>query len=197
MVNISVGFQHLETIGLDPPTGGAIDVWKLVKRNHPQGPIALPSSSSLLAATQTSLPKRWFPHRAQSSINNRPNGEEAHQPGSAAEKSAAEDAGLGYSFIPVAGPHITEADVRAFQEAVAAAPGPVFAHCRSGTRSSTLYAIGEVLDGRSRSPRLPLASSRARGPPALATHAAFFSGCNTRRIVMRQCDRDGQIFALS
>lgn len=81
-------------------------------------------------------------------INNRPNGEDALQPGSAAEKSAADDAGLDYSFIPVAGPQITEADVRAFQEAVAAAPGPVFAHCGSGTRSLTLHAIGEVLDGR-------------------------------------------------
>src|SRR5262245_37596335 len=81
-------------------------------------------------------------------INNRPNGEETHQPGSAVEKSAAEDAGLGYSFIPVAALQITEADVRAFQEAVAAATGPVFAHCLSGTRSLTLYAIGEVLDRR-------------------------------------------------
>jgi uncharacterized protein (TIGR01244 family) len=84
-------------------------------------------------------------------INNRPDGEEAHQPGSAAEKISAEDVGLGYRFIPVAGPQITEADVRAFQEAVAAPPGPVFAHCRSGTRSLTLYAIGEVLDGRMQS----------------------------------------------
>jgi uncharacterized protein (TIGR01244 family) len=81
-------------------------------------------------------------------INNHPNGEEPNQPGSAAEKCAAEGAGLCYSFIPVAFPQITEADVRAFQKAVADVPGPVLAHCRSGTRSLTLYAIGEVLDGR-------------------------------------------------
>src|ERR1700722_5518873 len=81
-------------------------------------------------------------------INNHPNGEEPHQPGSAAEKCAAEDAGLGYRFIPVTSPQITEADVRAFQKAVADAPGPVLAHCGSGTRSLTLYAIGEVLDRR-------------------------------------------------
>src|SRR3977135_905457 len=81
-------------------------------------------------------------------INNHPNGEEPHQPGSAAEKCAAEDAGLGYSFIPVTSPQITEADVRAFQKAVADSPGPVLAHCGSGTRSLTLYAIGEVLDRR-------------------------------------------------
>ena len=81
-------------------------------------------------------------------INNHPDGEQPHPPGSAAEKCAAEDAGLGYSFIPVTSPQITESDVRAFQKAVADEPGPVLAHCRSGTRSLTLYAIGEVLDGR-------------------------------------------------
>src|ERR1700724_2962104 len=81
-------------------------------------------------------------------IKKHPNGEEPHQPGSAAEKCAAEDAGLGYRFIPVTSPQITEADVLAFQKAVADAPGPVLAHCGRGTRSLTLYAIGEVLDRR-------------------------------------------------
>lgn len=80
-------------------------------------------------------------------INNRPDGEAADQPGSQAEKNAADEAGLGYDFVPVAGADITETDVRAFQEALAAAPGPVFAHCKSGTRSLALYAIGEVLEG--------------------------------------------------
>ena len=81
-------------------------------------------------------------------IDNRPDGEEETQPGSAVEKTVAVDAGLGFSFIPVRGSDITEADVRAFQEAVVAAPGIVFAHCRSGTRSLILHTIGEVLDGR-------------------------------------------------
>lgn len=81
-------------------------------------------------------------------INNRPDGEEAAQPGSKAEEVAAGTNGLAYTHIPVTGPTITEADVRAFQSAIAAADGPVLAHCKSGTRSLTLYAIGEVLDGR-------------------------------------------------
>ena len=81
-------------------------------------------------------------------INNRPDGEEAGQPGNAAEAAAAAAAGLAYTHIPVTGPTITEADVQAFQAALAAADGPVLAHCKSGTRSLTLYAIGEVLAGR-------------------------------------------------
>jgi uncharacterized protein (TIGR01244 family) len=81
-------------------------------------------------------------------INVRPDEEEAGQPGNAAERSAAKNVQLGYSLVPVTGPTITEADVRAFQQAAAASKGPVFAHCKSGARALTLYTLGEVLDGR-------------------------------------------------
>jgi uncharacterized protein (TIGR01244 family) len=81
-------------------------------------------------------------------INNRPDGEDAAQPGSAAEQQAAEQAGMDYIHIPVSLDAITEGDVRRFQSALADASGPVFAHCKTGTRSLTLWSIGEVLDGR-------------------------------------------------
>jgi uncharacterized protein (TIGR01244 family) len=83
-------------------------------------------------------------------INNRPDGEDAQQPGSAAEKQAAADAGLAYTHIPVTGATITEADIRTFQAALANTDGPVLAHCKGGTRSLTLWVLGEVLDGRMR-----------------------------------------------
>ncbi len=79
-------------------------------------------------------------------INNRPDGEDPTQPGSEAEEAAAEEAGLAYAHIPM-GP-VTESTVRHFQSVVKGAAGPVFMHCRSGTRSANLWAIGEVLDGR-------------------------------------------------
>lgn len=81
-------------------------------------------------------------------VNARPDGEEAGQPGNEAEAAAARDAGLAYSFIPVKAPTICEADIRAFQKALSAANGPVFAHCKSGTRALVLHVLGEVLDGR-------------------------------------------------
>ncbi|MGO7337792.1 bifunctional sulfur transferase/dioxygenase Blh [Rhizobium leguminosarum] len=81
-------------------------------------------------------------------INARPDGEEPGQPGNTAENASAAAAGLAYSFVPVKGTEITEADIRAFQTAMAEAKGPVVAHCKSGTRALTLYALGEVLDGR-------------------------------------------------
>ena len=81
-------------------------------------------------------------------INNRPENEAADQPGNVREHYAAGQAGLAYVFIPVRMDEITEADVRAFQQALAAADGPMLAHCKSGQRSFTLHLIGEVLDGR-------------------------------------------------
>ncbi len=84
----------------------------------------------------------------KSVINARPDGEDHDQPGNMREKSAAGTAGLAYSFIPVTGPTMTEADIRAFQQAMAEADGPVFAHCKGGTRALTLYVLGEALDGR-------------------------------------------------
>jgi uncharacterized protein (TIGR01244 family) len=81
-------------------------------------------------------------------VNARPDGEEPDQPGSAREAAAAALADLTYTFVPVTGPTITVADVRAFQKAIRRADGPVLAHCKSGTRALSLHAIGEVLDGR-------------------------------------------------
>ena len=81
-------------------------------------------------------------------VNNRPDGEDPSQPSSEAEEEAAEAAGLAYAHIPMGAGPLGEADVRHFQSVVKGASGPVFVHCRSGTRSANLWAIGEVLDGR-------------------------------------------------
>ncbi|MCW5712802.1 bifunctional sulfur transferase/dioxygenase Blh [Shinella sp.] len=81
-------------------------------------------------------------------INARPDGEDAVQPGNTAESAEAGTAGLDYAFVPVTLAGVTEADIRAFQTALAGASGPVLAHCKSGARALTLYVLGEVLDGR-------------------------------------------------
>lgn len=88
-------------------------------------------------------------------ISNRPAHEQPDQPSPAAERQAAEAAGMAFHFIPVTAGTITEADVRAFQKALASIDGPVFAHCRSGIRSANLFTIGEVLDGRLAQADLP------------------------------------------
>ncbi|GAA4113507.1 uncharacterized protein (TIGR01244 family) [Aminobacter aganoensis] len=81
-------------------------------------------------------------------INNRPEHEDPTQPSMAEAAERAARAGMDFVNIPVAPGRYTLEAVRAFQKAVAEAQGPVFAHCKGGTRSATLWAIGEVLDNR-------------------------------------------------
>lgn len=80
-------------------------------------------------------------------VNNRPEDESDDQtPGSEIE-AAARAAGIGYTAIPVTQAGFSEAQVRAMVEALAGAKGPVLAYCRSGTRSTLLWALAEASTG--------------------------------------------------
>ncbi|MGZ5987231.1 MAG: TIGR01244 family sulfur transferase [Caulobacteraceae bacterium] len=79
-------------------------------------------------------------------ICNRPDDEEPGQPSAAEIGAAAKAAGLAYVHVPVRGAP-GPAEVEAMREAVDAAPGPVLAYCRSGTRSITTWSIGQALSG--------------------------------------------------
>jgi uncharacterized protein (TIGR01244 family) len=79
-------------------------------------------------------------------VNNRPDGEDPNQLGSAAEAEAARAAGLGYVHIPVTSTGMTEDDARLLKETIEQAPGPVVAHCRSGARSFYLWVLSGDLD---------------------------------------------------
>lgn len=80
-------------------------------------------------------------------INNRPDGEESDQPGSAAMRRAAEEAGLGYAEIPTVMGGMTRAQVDAMAAALSSTDKPVLAFCRSGTRSCNLWALAEASRG--------------------------------------------------
>lgn len=77
----------------------------------------------------------------RSVINNRPDGEVDDQPTSADLQAAALRAGLNYRHIPVVSGDLQQAQVSAFAEALTDLTPPVLAFCRSGTRSSTLWAL--------------------------------------------------------
>ena len=81
-------------------------------------------------------------------INNRPDGEDSEQPGNTSESEAVRGAGMDYRHLPVTLATFSEADIRIFQGAIFKASGPVLAHCKTGTRSLSLWVLGEVLDGR-------------------------------------------------
>ena len=73
-------------------------------------------------------------------VNNRPDGEEPGQPTSDAMAAAAEAAVVQYRHIPVAG-GFSLPQVAQMADALAAADGPVLAFCKSGTRSTFLWAL--------------------------------------------------------
>ncbi|MBC6428704.1 MAG: TIGR01244 family phosphatase [Cellvibrionales bacterium] len=75
---------------------------------------------------------------------NRPDGEEAGQPGAAEMAAAAARAGLQFAHQPVISGAVTAADVAEFARLLGVLPGPVLAYCRSGTRCSTMWALMEA-----------------------------------------------------
>lgn len=77
-------------------------------------------------------------------INNRPDGEAPDQPEGAEIEAAARAAGLAYAHIPVAG-GFSEDQVAAMAEALA--KGPALAFCKSGTRSTYLWALARAGGG--------------------------------------------------
>ena len=80
-------------------------------------------------------------------INNRPEGESDDQvPGDAIE-AAARAEGLDYVAIPVSHAGFSEPQVEAMRAALDGATGPVLAYCRSGTRSTLLWALAQSAKG--------------------------------------------------
>ena len=80
-------------------------------------------------------------------INNRPDGEDAGQLDAAEARRLAEAHGIAYHHIPVTAATLTRADVDAFAATLATATAPIVVHCRSGTRSTLLWALTRLRDG--------------------------------------------------
>lgn len=77
-------------------------------------------------------------------INNRPDGESPDQPSSAQMQAAAEAAGLAYHYIPLGRDGVSPDMVAETEAVLEGSDGPVFAYCRSGTRSTTLWALSQA-----------------------------------------------------
>ena len=79
-------------------------------------------------------------------ICNRPDGEDPGQPTAAEIEAAAEEAGVAFRNVPIIR-GIGPSDGEAMQEALDAAEGTVLAYCRSGNRSSLVWAIARRSQG--------------------------------------------------
>jgi uncharacterized protein (TIGR01244 family) len=80
-------------------------------------------------------------------INNRPEQEEPGQPSGDEIREAARAAGLAYVAIPITHGGFSLNQVEAMRDALAQAGGPVLAYCRSGTRSTFVWALARGLEG--------------------------------------------------
>ncbi len=82
-------------------------------------------------------------------ICNRPDGEGADQPNFAEIERAAEAAGLQVQYLPVNTGGVSDEEAQRFGELLAATTEPIHAYCRSGMRSTTLWALSRRDSGLS------------------------------------------------
>ncbi|MCB1405580.1 MAG: TIGR01244 family phosphatase [Rhodobacteraceae bacterium] len=80
----------------------------------------------------------------RSVICNRPDGEGADQPSFEEIEIAAKAAGLETRYLPITAGRVRDEDADDFRTALRELPGPVFAFCRTGTRSATLWSLAQA-----------------------------------------------------
>ena len=100
-------------------------------------------SPQIAAADVAELKKQGF----RSIICNRPDGEGADQPTFAEIEKAAKKAGLEARYLPVVSGRVQDEDAEKFGAALSELPKPVFAYCRTGTRSATLWSLDQGARG--------------------------------------------------
>lgn len=95
-------------------------------------------------------------------INNRPDQEEVGQPSAQHMQELAEQAGLIYIHLPMGnGQPLPPEVVTEFRKIVLDDTQKVLAHCRSGMRSSVIWALGAIAEGE-----VSLATAIAQGEAA-------------------------------
>lgn len=77
-------------------------------------------------------------------ICNRPDGEGADQPAHQELAEAAAALGLSLHYLPVTPGQLDAASIAGFGKLLAEASGPVLAYCRTGTRSTMLWALSQA-----------------------------------------------------
>ncbi|MEO0591757.1 MAG: TIGR01244 family sulfur transferase [Pseudomonadota bacterium] len=106
-------------------------------------------SDTTFASPQISLPDIEAAKAAGISmiVNNRPDGEDPSAPQGGDIAAAAEAAGLDYVAIPIGHSGFSEPQIDQMIAAMKEADGSVLAYCRSGTRSTLLWALAQAKEG--------------------------------------------------
>ena len=109
---------------------------KKISDNISVGPQIVPEDIAQLV-------KRGF----KSIICNRPDGESTEQPLYEDVQKAAILAGLEIKYIPISPGGFNQHDIDLFSEKLDTLPAPVFAYCRTGTRSTALWSLSQAAKG--------------------------------------------------
>lgn len=112
-------------------------------------------TSQIQASDLKSLHEAGF----RSIICNRPDGEAADQPTFEEIEAAAAQRGLAVRYLPAESGKVSDEQGRAFGALMAELPKPVLAYCRTGMRSTTMWALSQA--GRMELPQIIERSSRA------------------------------------
>ncbi|SDW11953.1 TIGR01244 family sulfur transferase [Celeribacter indicus] len=77
-------------------------------------------------------------------IDNRPDAEIGPEHGSETMAAAAQEAGLAFAYLPIVPGQFTPDLIAEMGRLIDEAEGPVYAYCRSGTRSTTAWALSRA-----------------------------------------------------
>jgi uncharacterized protein (TIGR01244 family) len=80
-------------------------------------------------------------------INNRPDNEDPGQFPADEARALCATHGIAYHHIPFVATTLTTADIDAFEKVLASEPQLMVAHCRSGTRSTMVWALTRIRQG--------------------------------------------------
>ncbi|QIQ87686.1 TIGR01244 family sulfur transferase [Erythrobacter sp.] len=94
-------------------------------------------------------------------VNNRPDGEDPGAPQGEEIAAAAAAAGLDYRAIPIGHAGFSEVQVAEMVEALDGAEGKVLGYCRSGTRSTFLWALAQAKSGAASPDEIAAAAMQA------------------------------------
>lgn len=97
-------------------------------------------SPQIVADDVKEIAKRGF----RSIVCNRPDGEGVDQPTFEEISNAAKEAGLEVRYQPIVSGKVSDDDARDFGRLFDELPKPVFAYCRTGTRSTTLWSLSQA-----------------------------------------------------
>ena len=78
---------------------------------------------------------------------NRPDGEVVDQPTIGTIEEIARNLGIAVRYLPVGNSGVTQNNISEFAQFIHAADGPTLAYCRTGTRSTFLWALSERASG--------------------------------------------------